>query len=218
MQDNFKDKWLWYFPSCLLAEWNHSCDSLRHPCLSFSHGKRKKIKRNKKIKIANKWRRGTGDRVRGRRDWFACHYFWSIKLHLSLSLLARLPPLTHLLPYGTLVVFRGEARHTASQPLLLNASILCLAVVCRPVNGELLYPCKLVFICRQSLFLLAEVFFTSPYSKVRSIFRWGERVATTVSQRCILLRGDISPATPDVRQVCICSARYIKEEWHRMRL
>lgn len=36
------------------------------------------------------------------------------------------PALTHLLPYGTLVVFRGEIRHTASQPLLVNTSIMCL--------------------------------------------------------------------------------------------
>lgn len=51
------------------------------------------------------------------------------------SLLIRLPPLAHLLPHGTLVVVRrrrrgGGVRQAASQPLLVNASILLLCERC----------------------------------------------------------------------------------------
>lgn len=41
MQYNFKDKWLWYLPGCLLVGWSDGYDSLRHPSLSFSHRKQK---------------------------------------------------------------------------------------------------------------------------------------------------------------------------------
>ncbi len=63
-------------------------------------------------------------------DWFLSHHFWSIRLYLSFSLPRSASPHTHLLPYGTLVVFRGVIRHTASQPLLVNASIFCLQLLC----------------------------------------------------------------------------------------
>lgn len=47
------------------------------------------------------------------------------------SLLIRLPPLAHLLPHGTLVVVKGGGvRQAASQPLLVNASILLLCERC----------------------------------------------------------------------------------------
>lgn len=45
-------------------------------------------------------------------EWFLRSHFWPIKPHLS-----SLALLTHLLPYGTLVLFRGEMRHGGSGPL-----------------------------------------------------------------------------------------------------
>lgn len=39
MRDYFKDKWLWYFPGCLLVDWSDGCDSLKRPGLSLSCGK-----------------------------------------------------------------------------------------------------------------------------------------------------------------------------------
>lgn len=81
---------MWYFMGCFQAEPSKDSESLR---------------------FAKQQRMGGKNRPKD-GEWFLRSHFWPIKPHLS-----SLALLTHLLPYETLVLFRGEMRHSGSGPL-----------------------------------------------------------------------------------------------------